>query len=36
MIAVANPGLLEKLSGLQTDEERLLAVSRLQKVDFGD
>ena len=33
-VAAANPGLLKTLNQMETDEERMLFVSQLHKVDF--
>ena len=33
-VASANPGLLKALNQMETDEERMLFVSQLHKVDF--
>ena len=33
-VAAANPGLLKTLNQMETDEERMLFVSQLHKVEF--
>ena len=33
-VAAANPGLLKTLNQMETDEERMLFVSQLHKVNF--